>query len=241
VSRTETGGQLPTEDEAARWAAAAGADPAELLALRDRAAAEYATFRKRSELAGGWAEYEDAITAADFAARRIGHYQPAIIPDYLQTRDYARAVLHLADGPAAHGASDDDIQRKLAARLRRQSIIDMPGRQITLLVGEGGLRQRVAGPEVMAGQCRHIARLAESLTTATIGIIPFTARMPVYGMTGWTAIDDLVQIETEGGDVEIADPAEVERYWRYLKLLEDVALTGTGAAALCYRIAEEHA
>ena len=35
--------------------------------------------------------------------------------------------------------------------------------------------------------------------------------MPVYAATGWIILDDLVTIETEGGDLEIADPEEAAR------------------------------
>ena len=95
-------------------------------------------------------------------------------------------------------------------------------------------------PEAVTADVReHIARLAESLTTAVIGIIPFAARMPVYGVTGWVILDDLVTIETEGGDLEIADPEEAGRYWRYTELLRDIALTGSEAGAFCRQVAAE--
>ena len=239
VSRIETGKQVPTSADVEEWAAAAGAGVQDLLDMRERAATEYAAFRDRYGETGGAEGFEDALAAADAAAKRIGHYQPAIVLDTLQTADYARAVLHLADGPAVHGADEDEINRKIAARLRRQAIIHEPGRDITLLMSEAALRIQVASPEVMATQCEHIARLAESLTTAVIGIIPFAARMPVYGVTGWVILDDLVTIETEGGDLDIADPEEAGRYWRYTELLRDIALTGSEAGAFCRQVAAE--
>lgn len=240
VSRIETGRQLPSDSDVRQWAAAFGDQPEELVAMLGRATAEYAAFRDRYVQAGGADQAEDAITAADFQAHQIGHYQPGVIIDYLQTPDYARAVLHLADGPAAHGATEDEISRKIAARLRRQAIIYEPGRQITLVVGEAALRSRVAPPAVMAAQCEHIARIAESLTTTTIGIVPFSAQMPVFGITGWVIVDDLVSIETEGGELEIADPQEVERYWQYLKALLEVSVTGAKAALLCRQAADAY-
>lgn len=38
----------------------------------------------------------------------------------LQTPAYARDLLHLPGGPTDHGATDDDIDRMVAARLCRQ-------------------------------------------------------------------------------------------------------------------------
>ena len=56
----------------------------------------------------------------------------------------------------------------IAARLRRPAILYEPGRDITLILGEAALRTRVASPAAMQNSFEHIARLAETLTTATI-------------------------------------------------------------------------
>ena len=50
------------------------------------------------------------------------------------------------------------------------------GREITILIGEGALRTRLATAATMHAQREHIARLAETLTTATIAIVPFAAQ-----------------------------------------------------------------
>jgi len=91
----------------------------------------------------------------------------------------------------------------------------------------------------MQAQREHIARLAETLTTTTIGIVPFAAQAPIATLHGWALLDDLATIETDGGDLEIADPEHVERLWHNTRLLLDVAVTGHDAAALCRRINDE--
>jgi hypothetical protein len=94
----------------------------------------------------------------------------------------------------------------------------------------------------MRAQLDHLARLAETLTTATIGVIPFTAQAPIATLNGWGITDDLVIVETDAGNVEIADPEHVQRYWHHTRLLLDIAETGGGAAELCRRVTEpEHA
>jgi transcriptional regulator with XRE-family HTH domain len=241
VSRIERGDRFPTDGELEAWASETGADPGELMAMRDSARAEhaaYATFRDLYAQAGGAAAYQDAIGEMERAAKRIGQYQPALVLGLLQTADYARELLHLEGGPAAHGASEDDIGHMIASRLRRQAIVHESGRQAALLMGEAALRARFASVEVMRGQCEHIARLAETAPAAVIGIVPFAAQIPVVAITGWSVTDDLVQIETEGGDLPIADPAEVERYWRYTQLMREVAMIRSDAAALCREIGE---
>ena len=180
------------------------------------------------------------IGAAETAATRIAHYQPVLIPGIVQTAEYARELLRLPSGPAESGASDEEINRMIASRLRRQAILYEPGRSITVLMGEGALRTNVASHATMHAQREHIARLAETLTTATIAIIPFTARAPIATLHGWSLTDDLATIETDAGNLEIADPEHVERYWHHTRLLLDAATTDSAAAALCRRVTDHN-
>lgn len=239
VSKIETAKQLPTTQDVEAWATAARSDPAELLELLDRARVEYATFQQRFAELGGAGGLQDAIGAAETAAARIAHYEPLLVPGILQTADYARELLHLPSGPAQFGATEDDVGLMIASRLRRQAILHEAGRDLTVVIGEGALRNQVASPPTMYAQRDHIARLAETLATATIAVVPFAARAPIATLHGWMLTDDLVTIETDAGDLEIADPHHVERYWRNTRLLLDVAVTGTDAAAVCRAISAE--
>jgi hypothetical protein len=241
ISKIETGKQLPTRADIEAWAGATNADPTELLDLLDRARFEYSTFRERITDLAGVDRLQDAIGAAETAAMRIAHYQPVLIPGILQTADYARELLHLPSGPAHSGASDEEINRMIASRLRRQAILYEPGRDTTVLMGEGALRTNIASPASMHVQREHIARLAETLTTATIGIVPFTAHAPIATLHGWSLTDDLATIETDAGNLEIADPEHVERYWHHTKLLLDSAATGSDAAGFCRQVNGEMA
>jgi transcriptional regulator with XRE-family HTH domain len=239
VSKIETGKQLPSAADINAWAAAVGVDPSELLELLDRARIEYASFRERYTEVAGADRLQDAIAAAELAAARIAHYEPTLVPGILQTADYARELLHLPSGPAQSGATEDEISRMIASRLRRQAILYETGRDIAVLMSEAALRTRVAAPATMRAQREHIARLAETLTAATIAIVPFTAQAPIATLNGWVVTDDLATIETDAGNLEIADPEHVQRYWHHTRLLLAVAATGNDAAALCRQINDE--
>jgi uncharacterized protein DUF5753 len=91
----------------------------------------------------------------------------------------------------------------------------------------------------MSEQLKHIARLAETLKTAKIAIVPFAVQAPIATLNGWVLTDDLATIETDAGNLEIADPEHLEHYWRDTGLLVDVAVTGDDAAVLCRRINDE--
>ena len=50
------------------------------------------------------------------------------------------------------------------------------------------------------------ARLAGTITTVKIAVVPFTAQAPIATLNGWGITDDLVTVESDAGNVEIADP-----------------------------------
>lgn len=98
---------------------------------------EFQAFHQRFAEFGGVDGLQDAIGSAEAAATRIAEYHPAFIIGLVQTAGYMREMLQLPSGPASFGASDVEISRLVAARLRRQTILHEPGRDITLLMGEG--------------------------------------------------------------------------------------------------------
>ncbi len=232
ISKIESGKQLPSEAEVRSWAAATGADGARLLDLRSRALHEYAAYEDRFDAAGGADRMQVSIGEAEQAASVVRVYLPNLVPGLLQTPEYARAVITSPGGPLDAGKSADEVSRMIAARVRRQAILYEPGREIVLLFGEAALHTLVADAETMREQIRHIARLATT-TNATIGVVPFRTAAPVIALHGWSQLDDVVSVETISGALEIADPAELAKYERFVKLLADVAICGPELADFC--------
>jgi transcriptional regulator with XRE-family HTH domain len=229
ISKIESGRQFPTEAEVIAWADATTADRAMLLALHARASHEYAVFRDAFRSEGGPERHQEAYGAAEQAASLVFGFQPNIVHGLLQTPEYARHLLALPGGPADHGATQDEIDRMVAARMRRSAVLYEPGRTVTVLIGEAALHNVVGSPEVMRDQLAHIARLATTLTHATIGIVPFK-RFPVLVQHGWDQRDQIITLETTAGDLEIADPTEVAQYERWATLLCKSALVGRAAS-----------
>ncbi len=222
VSKIESGRQMPTADDLREWAAATGVDQAELLALFERARHEFRAFRESYPEEGGAARHQATYAMAEQNAKRIFLYQPTLVHALLQTPDYARALLALPGGPSDHGASADEIDRLIAERMRRSSILFEPGRDVTVLIGQAALLNQVGPPDVMREQARHISRLIDTSRHAFIGIIGFET-CPVLPLHGWEIRDDIVSIETTAGDLEIADPDEVGQYQRWAELLRNNA------------------
>lgn len=239
VSKIETGRQLPSEADVEAWARATGAKPEEFQALLRRARYEFATSKDKYDEAGGAAANQDLTAAQEQASTLIAGYSPQVIPGFLQTAGYAQAMLTLPGGPTDKGATAEEISRMVASRMRRAAILYEPGKQITLVLNEAALRNLFVPRPIMISQLEHLATLAETLTTAAIAIVPHRRELPVLATTGWDLTDDLLQIETPVGTVDVTDPIEVRRYTDYVNRLLEVADVGTAAAALCRSIAAE--
>lgn len=235
ISKIEAGRQVATEEEVRDWAKAVGADAKYLLMARERAAWEYTVYRDAFKQDDGPAALQQAYAAAESAAKTIFSYHPTVVPALCQTAAYASALLQLLGGPAEHGASEDDVARMVAARMRRGALLYEPGRHITVLVAEASLHARIGGPRVMPAQLEHLAGLATS-AKATVGVIPL-GEFPVLAQHGWYQRDRVVTIETTAGDLEVSDPVEVAQYERWADALTSVALTGSDAADLCLKLA----
>jgi transcriptional regulator with XRE-family HTH domain len=239
VSKIENGRQLITVEELHAWAAATDADRAPLLALREKAAAEYATYQEREAAAGGVIPIQDELTALARSCTYLATYQPALVPGRLQTPDYIREkalgnVEFLAEGLPA-----DQVGHLVAAKLRRQAILYEPGREFVHIVGEAALHMRF-GPmttETLRAQLRHLAQMA-SLPGHTFAVVPFRVGSPVEPF-GFALYDhDLVRVETSNGVVQISDPEAVARHGRRVERLLEVALIGADAAQFCRDLAD---
>jgi transcriptional regulator with XRE-family HTH domain len=89
-------------------------------------------------LPGGWLDYLITETAAS----QIQAYQPQLVPDLLQTREYARAVIR-ADPAVPAGAQDLVLEAMLT---RQQVILDERRPELAVVIGEATLHQVVGGP-----------------------------------------------------------------------------------------------
>jgi transcriptional regulator with XRE-family HTH domain len=126
VSKIENGRQLIPIEELHAWAAATAADPAPLLALREKAAAEYASHQERQAAAGGIIPIQDELTALASSCTYLAEYQPALVPGRLQTPDYIREKALGNAELLAKRLPADQVGHLVAAKLRRQASSTSP-------------------------------------------------------------------------------------------------------------------
>jgi transcriptional regulator with XRE-family HTH domain len=121
---------------------------------------------QRGRASGWWLDYRDVLTveAQDYVIMEAGAsevlaYEPAQVPDLLQTPAYSRAVA------AADPRYTSEEQRAHAAevKLNRQRVV-AAGRppRLDVVITEAALRQAVGSPWVMRDQLAALATLAEA-------------------------------------------------------------------------------
>jgi transcriptional regulator with XRE-family HTH domain len=128
-----------------------------------------------------WSDYEDLITAEtgrylglESAAERVRSWSVLAVPGLLQTADYAEAAVR-ATRP---DLTPSQARRLAAIPLGRQTLARSSGRQLNLIIDETALLRRVAPPDVMADQMRHLATVAAD-PLVTVRVVALTTPHPV--------------------------------------------------------------
>ena len=99
-------------------------------------------------------------------------WQPLVVDGLLQTETYARAILRAA----RPGDSDAAIDQLVTTRMARQEIWERDDPQppmLSVILGEGVLRQRVGDVEVMREQLGRLIQAAAN-PRITIQVMPFS-------------------------------------------------------------------
>jgi transcriptional regulator with XRE-family HTH domain len=102
-------------------------------------------------------------------ATALRFFQAQIVPGLFQTEGYARALL----GAHPNQVDPVEIDRRAELRKRRQRLLredDPP--HTWVVVDESVLHREIGGPQVMAGQFRHLLELAD-LPHITVQVLPF--------------------------------------------------------------------
>jgi len=101
-------------------------------------------------------------------ATALHWFEQTLVPGLLQTADYARALLK-----TRVGASEEDVDQAVAARLERQAILERDEPPLLwVIMDEAVLRRPVGGADVMQIQVEHLAEMA-GRTSVVIQVIPY--------------------------------------------------------------------
>ena len=227
VSRAENAGRRVSVAEATAWADATSA-PAALRAEVTRLAESTARDVRSwwSVHAGGLAGRQQEIAAVEASSEIIRNTQH-VVPGILQTAEYARHALRLANV-----SGQTDIVAAVAARMRRQEVLYDPSRRFEYVLPEAALRLRLTDdPAVARAQADRLLSL-DTLPNISIAVLPFSVPQPVWpGAFVLYEVPDepLVVIETLTDEVIIGEEQQVTVYREAFARLRAASVTGEEA------------
>lgn len=160
--------------------------------------------------------------------RQFRVYSSTVVPGFLQTREYAVALL---ESIARFHGTPDDVADAASARVERSKIIHQSGRTFAFVVEEAALRRSVGGPDVMTEQLLHLLDAAR-YPAVSLGIVPAGsgAMWPVETFTVYD--DEKVSVELLTASLTITAPTEVAQYVTAQSEMTGAAVFGQDA----YRI-----
>ncbi|WP_328687760.1 helix-turn-helix domain-containing protein [Streptomyces phaeochromogenes] len=171
ISRLERGEVQLKERDVADLLRLYGADTQE--------AEEFLSLVRRSNQSGWWHQFEDVLPkwfdkfiGLQEAASVIRTYEVLLVPGLLQTPEYARAV---AAAGSQLAQDRKVVDRRVELRLARQELLDYPDAPtLWVVLEENVLHRQVAERQVMYGQLRHLAEMAQR-PNIRVQVIPLAA------------------------------------------------------------------
>jgi transcriptional regulator with XRE-family HTH domain len=197
---------------------------------------ELLVLARQASAPGWWQPYNDVLPSwfelylgLEKAASIIRLYEVQFVHGLLQTEDYARAVILIAN---AH-APAEEIERRVSVRMKRQQLLTQPDApQVWAVLDEAALRRWPAGPAVMRAQLEHLLELTE-LPNVTLQVVPFEVGPHAAAGGPFTILrfpepdlPDLVYLEQLNSAVYLDHPDDVIDYVTVMDQLCVRARTG---------------
>lgn len=212
---------------------------------------------QESRTEGWWASYTDGVaperffldgpdryTALETDATGLRSFDYGILHGLLQTPDYARAVLSLQ---LPHHTCHE-IDQLVELRERRQEALRRPHPlRLTAVIDESGLVRTVGGPDVMAGQMRHLLELME-FPNVIVRVLPFASGLLRAHLGHFMILEipaalgsDIVYVEGHAGATLLELESDVDLYADVFADALDRSLEPGASREVVRRCADDHA
>ena len=217
-------------------------DVADLLTLygvTDEAEREQVlSLARQASTPGWWQQYNDILprwfelyVGLERAASVIRTYEVQFVHGLLQTEDYARAVILIANARA----SAAEIDRRVSVRMKRQQLLTQPDApELWTVLDEAVLRRPPGGREVMRAQLAHLLEMT-ALPNVTLQIIPFDVGPHAAAGGPFTILrfpepdlPDLVYLEQLDSATYLDGPDQVAQY---LSIMNEICVQALSKAA----------
>jgi transcriptional regulator with XRE-family HTH domain len=183
-----------------------------------------------------------ALVGLEDAATSIRAYRDLAVPGWLQTEDYARAILEaiLLDRP-------DEIEHRVRFRMAQQERFFAKGKppEFWPILDEAVVRRPVGGPDVMRKQLKRLIGAAD-LPNVKIQVLCFEAGAHAGMDGGFTIVGfphegdpDVVYLEHTTSDLYVEEAESVQRYNLLFSYLQSKALSPKASVGFLGEIAEK--
>lgn len=197
---------------------------------------------------GWWHDFNERLEpgVVDFASLegescRVRSFEPQLVHGLLQDEEYARAVI--GGSGTVLRRTPKEIETDVSFRLKRQKIHDrVPPPEITVVLGEAALRQRMGGRDVQRLQMRKLLAMGE-LPHVDLQVLPFSAEVHPGLDGGFTIMSvgpegllEIVTLHSMLRNWYVDEPSDVDHYGRTFEWLREIALSESDSRALIERI-----
>ncbi len=197
---------------------------------------------RQANAPGWWQQYSDILpkwfelyVGLEKAASIIRTYEVQFVHGLMQTEDYARAVILIANAhaPAA------EVDRRVSLLMRRQQLLFQPDApELWAVLDEAALRRPPDGPKVMRAQLEHLLQITE-LPNVTLQIVPFHVGPHAAAGGPFTILrfpepdlPDLVYLEQLNSALYLDQPDDVIDYVTVMDHLCVQAETGAASTGI---------
>jgi transcriptional regulator with XRE-family HTH domain len=185
---------------------------------------------REANAAGWWHSYSDVLpnwfptyVGLEGAASLIRVYEVQFVHGLLQTEAYARAVVRRG----MQGASEEDVERRVALRLERQKyLVSENAPEVHIVLDEAALRRPHGDREVMRGQLQHLIEVS-GLPQVRLQVMPFgfgghAGESGAFTILSFPESDlsDVVYLEQLTSALYLDKPEDVAQYEKALKELQ---------------------
>ncbi|MFJ8808497.1 helix-turn-helix domain-containing protein [Streptomyces sp. NPDC102490] len=229
VSRLQSATTPPSDDDIRAWCAACGAEDKipDLLAANRTADSMYLEWRRVQRT--GLRRLQESRIPLYERTRQFRVYSSTVIPGFLQTYEYAAALL--GSIARVHG-TPDDVDEAAAARVERSHIIREGNHRFAILLEESVLRHVVGDAAVMAGQLGYLLSVM-ALPAVSVGVVPTGHPRDMWTLETFTVFDEeRVHVELLTAAVTVTTPGEIAQYAHAFEEMASLAVYGSAARSL---------
>ncbi|WP_369166662.1 helix-turn-helix domain-containing protein [Streptomyces sp. R28] len=229
LSRLQSATTPPSDEDIRAWCLACGAEDRipDLLAANRTADSMYLEWRRVQRT--GLRRLQESRIPLYERTRQFRVYSSTVIPGFLQTYEYAFALL--GSIARVHG-TPDDVADAATARVERSHIIREGDHRFAILLEESVLRHVVGDSATMAGQLGYLLSVM-ALPAVSVGVVPAGRPRSMWTLETFSVFDEeRVHVELLTAAVTVNTPGEVAQYTHAFEEMTALAVYGAPARSL---------